>query len=128
MGERQIGLLGMCPRFGLSLAPHEADLSKRGIGLVVLSMGGERRRGDLGTRDHAARQREGIAKAKAAGKYRGRPGQDRCGADQAAEGHVGSRCDREAARHCPEFGLPRARKGSPCSHRHCMFAENRGAA
>jgi Resolvase, N terminal domain len=35
----------------------EADLTKRGIGLVVLSMGGER----LDT------QREGIAKAKAAG-------------------------------------------------------------
>jgi DNA invertase Pin-like site-specific DNA recombinase len=66
----------------------EADLSKRGIGLVVLSMGGER----LDTRNPTSklmltilagvatwerevmleRQREGIAKAKAAGKYRGR--------------------------------------------------------
>lgn len=66
----------------------EADLSKRGIGLVVLSMGGER----LDTRNPTARlmitilagvatwerevmlerQREGIAKAKAEGKYRGR--------------------------------------------------------
>ena len=62
----------------------EADLSKRGIGLVVLSMGGER----LDTRNPTSklmltilagvatwereimleRQREGIAKAKAAGK------------------------------------------------------------
>ena len=64
----------------------EADLTKRGIGLVVLSMGGERldaasppaahadhpgRRGDVGARDHAGASREGIAKAKAAGKYRG---------------------------------------------------------
>jgi DNA invertase Pin-like site-specific DNA recombinase len=66
----------------------EADLSKRGIGLVVLSMGGER----LDTRNPTSklmltilagvatwereimleRQREGIAKAKAAGKYKGR--------------------------------------------------------
>ena len=67
----------------------EADLTKRGIGLVVLSMGGER----LDTRNPTSklmltilagvatwereimleRQREGIAKAKAAGKYKGRP-------------------------------------------------------
>jgi DNA invertase Pin-like site-specific DNA recombinase len=67
----------------------EADLSKRGIGMVVLSMGGER----LDTRNPTSklmltilagvatwereimleRQREGIAKAKADGKYKGRP-------------------------------------------------------
>jgi DNA invertase Pin-like site-specific DNA recombinase len=67
----------------------EADLSKRGISLVVLSMGGEQ----LDTRNPTSklmltilagvatwereimleRQREGIAKAKAAGKYKGRP-------------------------------------------------------
>jgi DNA invertase Pin-like site-specific DNA recombinase len=67
----------------------EADLTKRGIGLVILSMGGEQ----LDTRKPTSklmltilagvatwereimleRQREGIAKAKAAGKYRGRP-------------------------------------------------------
>ena len=67
----------------------EADLSKRGVGLVVLSMGGEK----LDTRNPTSklmltilagvatwereimleRQREGIAKAKAAGKYKGRP-------------------------------------------------------
>ncbi len=67
----------------------EADLTKRGIGLVILSMGGER----LDTRKPTSklmltilagvatwereiileRQREGIAKAKAAGKYKGRP-------------------------------------------------------
>lgn len=66
----------------------EADLSKRGIGLVVLSMGGER----LDTRNPTSklmltilagvatwerevmleRQREGIAKAKIEGKYKGR--------------------------------------------------------
>jgi DNA invertase Pin-like site-specific DNA recombinase len=67
----------------------EADLSKRGIGLLVLSMGGER----FDTRNPTSklmltilagvatwereimleRQREGIAKAKAEGKYKGRP-------------------------------------------------------
>lgn len=67
----------------------EADLSRRRIGLVVLSMGGER----LDTRNPTSklmltilagvatwereimleRQREGIAKAKAEGKYKGRP-------------------------------------------------------
>src|SRR5579872_5783570 len=67
----------------------EADLSRGGIGLVVLSMGGER----LDTRNPTSklmltilagvatwereimleRQREGIAKAKVKGKYKGRP-------------------------------------------------------
>ena len=67
----------------------EADLSKRGVGLVVPSMGGEK----PDTRKPTSklmltilagvatwereimleRQREGIAKAKAAGKYKGRP-------------------------------------------------------
>jgi DNA invertase Pin-like site-specific DNA recombinase len=67
----------------------EADLTKRGVGLIVLSMGGEK----LDTRKPTSklmltilagvatwereimleRQREGIAKAKAAGKYKGRP-------------------------------------------------------
>ena len=66
----------------------EADLTKRGVGLIVLSMGGER----LDTRNPTSklmltilagvatwereimleRQREGIAKAKDEGKYRGR--------------------------------------------------------
>jgi DNA invertase Pin-like site-specific DNA recombinase len=66
----------------------EADLSKRGIGLVVLSLGGDR----LDTRNPTSklmltilagvatwereimleRQREGIAKAKAEGAYKGR--------------------------------------------------------
>ena len=79
---------------GLSSLPAEllsieADLTKRGIGLVVLSMGGEK----LDTRKPTSklmltilagvatwereimleRQREGIAKAKAEGKYKGRP-------------------------------------------------------
>lgn len=67
----------------------EADLSKRSIGLIVLSMGGEK----LDTRNPTSklmltilggvatwereimleRQREGIAKAKTEGKYKGRP-------------------------------------------------------
>lgn len=67
----------------------EEDLTKRGVGLIVLSMGGER----LDTRNPTSklmltilagvaawereimleRQREGIAAAKAAGKYKGRP-------------------------------------------------------
>lgn len=67
----------------------EADLAKRGVGLIVLSMGGER----LDTRNPTSklmltilggvatwereimleRQREGIAAAKAEGKYKGRP-------------------------------------------------------
>lgn len=67
----------------------EADLTKRGVGLIVLSMGGER----LDTRNPTSklmltilagvatwereimleRQREGIARAKAEGKYQGRP-------------------------------------------------------
>jgi hypothetical protein len=50
------------------------------------------------------RQRESIAKAKAAGKYKGRPHQHRRGADQATEGRVGSRGDRRASRHRPEVG------------------------
>jgi hypothetical protein len=84
----------------------EADLSKRGIGLVVLSMGGEK----LDTRNPTSkliltilagvatwerevmleRQREGIAKAKSEGKYKGRKPTARAKADQittlAAEG------------------------------------------
>ncbi len=71
-----------------ALLSIEAELSKRGIGLVVLSMGGER----LDNRNPTAkliltilagvaawereimleRQREGIAKAKAEEKYKGR--------------------------------------------------------
>jgi DNA invertase Pin-like site-specific DNA recombinase len=66
----------------------QADLAKRGIGLIVLSMGGEK----LDTRNPTSklmltilagvatwereimleRQREGIAKAKSEGKYKGR--------------------------------------------------------
>ena len=67
----------------------EADLAKRGVGLIVLSMGGEK----LDTRNPTSklmltilagvatwereimleRQREGIAKAKSEGRYKGRP-------------------------------------------------------
>jgi DNA invertase Pin-like site-specific DNA recombinase len=72
-----------------NLLAIEADLSARGIGLIVLSMGGER----LDTRNPTSklmltilagvgtwereimleRQREGIAKAKSDGRYKGRP-------------------------------------------------------
>jgi DNA invertase Pin-like site-specific DNA recombinase len=72
----------------MELLSIEADLTKRGIGLIVLSMGGER----LDTRNPTSkliltilggvatwereimkeRQREGVAKAKAEGKYKGR--------------------------------------------------------
>ena len=75
-------------RSTIELLQIEADLSRRGVGLVVLSMGGER----LDTRNPTSklmltilagvatwereimleRQREGIAKAKAEGKYQGR--------------------------------------------------------
>ena len=77
----------------------EADLSKRGIGLVVLSVGGNER---LDTRNPTSklmltilggvatwerevmleRQREGIAKAKAEGKYKGRKPTARNQADE----------------------------------------------
>jgi DNA invertase Pin-like site-specific DNA recombinase len=76
----------------------EAHLSKRNIGLVILSMGGER----LDTRNPTSklmltilagvatwereimleRQREGIAKAAAAGKYKGRKPTARAKADE----------------------------------------------
>ena len=79
----------------------EADLSKRGIGLIVLSMGGER----LDTRNPTSklmltilagvatwereimleRQREGIAKAKGEGRYKGRKPTARNQAQQVAE-------------------------------------------
>jgi DNA invertase Pin-like site-specific DNA recombinase len=84
----------------------EADLSKRGIGLVVLSIGGDR----LDTRNPTSklmltvlagvatwereimleRQREGIAKAKGEGKYRGRkPSIDPAEVRAMAEGGMG---------------------------------------
>jgi predicted signal transduction protein with EAL and GGDEF domain len=87
-GER-LGVVTCSIGVAPELLSIEADLSKLGIGLVVLSMGGER----LDTRNPTSklmltilagvatwereimleRQREGIAKAKAAGKYKGRP-------------------------------------------------------
>ena len=76
-------------RSTIELLAIKDDLSKRGIGLIVLSMGGKL----LDTRDPTSdlmltilagvatwerqimleRQREGIAKAKVEGKYKGRP-------------------------------------------------------
>ncbi len=80
---------GRLARSTTELLTIEADLAKRGIGLVVLSMGAER----LDTRNPTSklmltilagvatwereimleRQREGIAKAKGEEKYKGRP-------------------------------------------------------
>lgn len=74
-------------RSTVDLLAIEIDLSKRGVGMVILSMGGER----LDTRNPTSkliltilggvatwereimleRQREGVAKARAEGKYRG---------------------------------------------------------
>ena len=67
----------------------EADLTKRGVGLVIQSMGLDTRNGSNPTATLMLsvlgavaqfereilleRQREGIAKAKAAGRYKGRP-------------------------------------------------------
>ncbi|MEI7714023.1 MAG: recombinase family protein [Rhodospirillales bacterium] len=82
----------------------EADLTARGVGLVVLSMGGER----LDTRNPTSklmltilagvatwereimleRQREGIAKAKADGKYKGRAPTVATQAEQIREAHA----------------------------------------
>lgn len=76
----------------------ETDLTKRGVGLIILSMGGER----LDTRNPTSklmltilagvatwereimleRQREGIAKAKGEGKYKGRTPTARSQSDQ----------------------------------------------
>jgi DNA invertase Pin-like site-specific DNA recombinase len=78
----------------------EVDLSKRDIGMIVLSMGGER----LDTRNPTSklmltilagvatwereimleRQREGIAKAKEEGKYKGRKPTARAKSDEVA--------------------------------------------
>jgi DNA invertase Pin-like site-specific DNA recombinase len=76
-------------RSTMDLLRIESDLSKRGVGLVILSMGGER----LDTRNPTSklmltilagvatwereimleRQREGIAKAREEGRFKGRP-------------------------------------------------------
>ena len=105
----------------------EADLSKRGIGLVVLSMGGER----LDTRNPTSklmltilagvatwereimleRQREGIAKAKAAGKYKGRPISIDAAQIRQLRAELGPAAIAKRW-HRPEFGLPRARTAS----------------
>jgi predicted site-specific integrase-resolvase len=71
----------------------EADLSKRGVGLVVLSMGGERlehpqsdiqadadhpgRRGDLGARDHAGAPARGHRQGQGGGPIQGPAAQHR---------------------------------------------------
>src|SRR4051812_25015524 len=92
----------------------EADLSKRGVGLVVLSMGGER----LDTRNPTSklmltilagvatwereimleRQREGIARAKQAGKYRGRKPTVAVQAEAIRAAHAGGERPSQIAR------------------------------
>jgi hypothetical protein len=101
----------------------EADLSKRGIGLVVLSMVGER----LDTRNPTSKLmltilaggRPGSGRSCWSGSARASPRRrppastrgarsaSRCGANQATASRVGARGDREASRHRSEFGLPR---------------------
>jgi DNA invertase Pin-like site-specific DNA recombinase len=96
----------------------EADLTRRGIGLVVLSMGGQR----LDTRNPTSklmltilggvatwereimleRQREGIAKAKAEGKYKGRA--DGGTAGRRDQGDGGGRGEAGARRQEAEGG------------------------
>ena len=96
----------------------EADLTKRGIGLVVLSMGGER----LDTRKPTSklmltilagvatwereimleRQREGIAKAKAAGKYKGRPVSIDAAQIRQLRAELGPAAIAKKSRHRPE--------------------------
>lgn len=81
----------------IDLLTIEADLTRRGIGLLILSMGGDR----LDTRNPTSRlmltilagvaawereimlerQREGIAKAKLAGRYKGRKPTPVCAVD-----------------------------------------------
>src|SRR6476646_5716904 len=52
------------------------------------------------------RQREGIAKAKAAGKYKGRPISIDAAQIRQLRAELGPAAIREASRYCPEFGLP----------------------
>jgi len=63
-----------------------------------------------GRQRRLVRQREGTP------RLRLWASQHRCGADQAAAGHGGSRSDCKAPRHCPEFGLPRTRIVLWCRH------------
>lgn len=98
----------------------EADLSRRGIALMVLSMGGEK----LDTRNPTSklmltilagvatwerevmleRQREGIAQAKAAGKYKGRAPTAQAKADQVRK-MVSEGMTREAVAKQLEIGI-----------------------
>jgi DNA invertase Pin-like site-specific DNA recombinase len=99
----------------------EADLSKRGIGLIVLSMGGER----LDTRNPTSklmltilggvatwereimleRQREGIAKARNDGKYKGRAPTVMRQADEIKRLHAGGTKPAHIAR---QLGIARS--------------------
>ena len=88
----------------------EADLSKRGIGLVVLSMGGERLDARNPTSKLMLTILAGVATSPAAFALampsRCRSSMtsraQRRGADQAAEARVGSHRDRGASRHRPQ--------------------------
>jgi DNA invertase Pin-like site-specific DNA recombinase len=91
-------------RSTLDLLTIEADLTKRGVGLLILSMGGER----LDTRNPTSRlmltilggvatwereimlerQREGIAKAQLAGRYKGRKPTAPCAVDSVIQSHL----------------------------------------
>jgi DNA invertase Pin-like site-specific DNA recombinase len=103
-------------RSTLDLLTIEADLTKRGVGLLILSMGGER----LDTRNPTSRlmltilggvaawereimlerQREGIQRAKAAGKYLGRKTTDDSIIDSVEQLDAAGVIHAEIARRC----------------------------
>lgn len=103
-------------RSTLDLLTIEADLTKRGVGLLILSMGGER----LDTRNPTSRlmltilggvaawereimlerQREGIERAKAAGKYLGRKTMDESVVDSVIQMDAAGLNHEEIARRC----------------------------
>ena len=67
-----LGIVGafVATYLGQAIGWDQADEGAGFVGAVIDDPG---RRGDVGTRDHAGAAARGIAKAKAAGKYKGRP-------------------------------------------------------
>ena len=134
----------------------EADLTKRGIGLVVLSMGGERldtrkpdqqadaddpgRRGDVGARDHAGAPARGHRQGEGRRQIQGAAAEHRQGADQdscwsrwalrTSRGRWGSRGRRSTS--CrpdqpPRVPTPRKLTSAlPVSQRHILIRRRVG--